>query len=117
MSTQHKKLMVRETHQVAARLAKADYERIQELVEAGLYRSSADFLRDAVRDKLRTIEVVSLRGVDLKTAEEMITKYLEKHPGSSFVSEIADVLGIDYGVAFRAVRNLLEKGLLRKSRT
>lgn len=115
--TQHEKLVEREAHQVSVRLAKADYDRIRELVDAGLYRSSADFLREAVRDKLRTMEVVSLRDVDLETAERMITEYLERHPGSRFVSEIADALGIDYTAAFNAIRNLLEKGLIRKAET
>jgi len=116
MSTQQKKLTEHETNQVAARLAKADYDMIRKLVEAGLYRSSADFLREAVRNKLRTIEVTSLRDVDVKTAEKMIEEYLETHSGSSFVSEMADDLGIGYHVAFKAVRNLLEHRLVRKAK-
>ena len=99
------------------RLAKADYDMIQKLVEAGLYRSSADFLREAVRDKLRTMEIISLRDVDLKTAEKMIIEYLKKHPGSRFVSEIADALGIEYTIAFKAAHNLIEKGVIRKAET
>jgi len=81
-----------------------------------IYRSSADFLREAVRDKLRTMEVISLRGVDLETAEKMIIEYLKKNPGSSFVSEIADALGIEYTIAFKAAHNLIEKGVIRKRR-
>ena len=101
---------------MAVRLAKTDYAEIQELVKAGLYRSSADFLREAVRDKLRTMEAISLQDVDPQRAERMVAEYLEKNPGPSFVSKIADALGIDYGVAFRAVHNLLEKSLIRRAK-
>ena len=114
---QSEKLVEREAHQIAVRLSRTDYIRIQELVEAGLYRSSADFLREAVREKLRSMEVVSVQNVDLEKAEKMIEEYLEKHPGLSFASEIADALGLDYGVAFEAVRKLLEEGRIKKAKT
>ncbi len=101
---------------MAVRLSRTDYARIQELVEAGLYRSSADFLREAVREKLRSMEVVGVQNIDLEKAEEMIEEYLERHPGPSFASDIADALGLDYGVAFKAVYRLLEEGRIKKAK-
>jgi Arc/MetJ-type ribon-helix-helix transcriptional regulator len=114
--TQHQKLLERETCQIAVRLSKADYAKIQRLVEAGLYRSSADLVREAVRDKLGTLEVVSVRDVDLPKAERMIEEYLVKHPGPSFASEIADALGLDYSVTFKIVHKLLEEGRIKKAK-
>ena len=43
--------------QAAVRLSKSDYVKVQQLIDAGLYRSFADFLREAVRDKLGSMEV------------------------------------------------------------
>jgi len=103
--------------QVAVRLSRADYARIRELIEAGLYRSSADFLREAVREKLRTMEVISVRNLDIEDAERMIEDYLAEHPGPSFASEIADALGIDYGITFKAIHKLLEEAKIRKTKT
>ena len=114
--TQHQKLLERKTFQVAVRLSKTDYVKIQQLVEAGLHRSSADFLRDAVRDKLGNMEVVSVQDVDSRKAERMIEDYLIKHPGPSFASEIADALGLDYGVTFKIIHKLLEEGRIRKAK-
>lgn len=114
--TQHEKLLEHETFQVAVRLSKIDYAKIQQLVEAGLYRSSADFLREAVRDKLGSMEVVSVQNVDLQKAEKMIEEYLAKHPGPRFASEIADALGLEYDVTFRAIHKLLEEGHIRKAK-
>jgi Arc/MetJ-type ribon-helix-helix transcriptional regulator len=37
---------------------------IKQLIEAGLYRSSAGFLREAVCDKLGSMEVISIQDVD-----------------------------------------------------
>ena len=101
---------------MAVRLSKADYAKIQQLVEAGLYRNSADFLREAVRDKLGSMEVVSVRNTDSHKAEKMIEDYLIKHPGPSFASEIADALGLDYGVTFKTVHRLLDEGRIRKAK-
>jgi len=115
--THRQKLLEQETYQIAVRLSKADFVKIQQLVEAGLYRSSADFLREAVRDKLESMEVVSVRNVDLRKAEKMIEDYLVKHPGPSFASEIADALGLEYSLTFKTIRKLLEEGRIRKAKT
>ena len=114
--TQHQKLLERETLQLAVRLSKADYATVQQLVKAGLYRSSADFLREAVRDKLESMEIISVRDVDSHKAEKMIEDYLIKHPGPSFASEIADALGLEYGVTFKTIHKLLEEGRVRKAK-
>jgi len=113
--TQRQKLQEKETYQLAVRLSKADYAKVQQLVEAGLYRSSADFLREAVRDKLGSMEVVGVRNVDARKAERMIEEYLVKHPGPSFASEIADALGLDYSLAFKTIHKLMEEGRVRKA--
>jgi Arc/MetJ-type ribon-helix-helix transcriptional regulator len=102
---------------MAVRLSKADYAKVQQLVEAGLYRSSADFLREAVRDKLGSMEVISVRNIDARKAEKMVENYLTKHPGLSFASEIADALGLDYSLTFKTIHKLLEEGRIRKAKT
>jgi len=113
--THRQKLLEQEAYQIAVRLSKADFVKIQQIVEAGLYRSSADFLREAVRDKLESMEVVSVQNVDSRKAEKMIEDYLVKHPGPSFASEIADALGLEYSLTFKTIRKLLEEGRIRKA--
>jgi len=115
--TQRQKVIEQETYQIAVRLSKADYSKVQQLVEAGLYRSSADFLRGAVRDKLMSMEVVSVLEIDSRKAEKMIEDYLVKRPGPSFASEIADALGLDYSLTFKIVHKLLEERRIKKAKT
>lgn len=102
--------------QVAARLSKSDYLKAKRLVEAGIYRSFADFLRDAVRDKLGSMEIVSVTDVNPEKAEHMIEEYLKEHPGPNFASEIADALGLDFSITFKTVNKLLEEGRIKKAK-
>ena len=100
--------------QIAVRLTPIEYDRITGMIDAGLYRSSADFAREAIRDKIRTLEAVSVKDASVQEAKRMILAYLKKNPGSHFASEMADELGIDYGTAFKAVNQLLESGKIKK---
>ena len=113
---QKQKLVESEGLQAAVRLCKSDYSKVQQLIEAGLYRSFADFLREAVRDKLGSMEVVSVKKVGDRDAERMIEDYLKKHPGPNFASEIADALGLDFDVTFKAIHMLLEDGHIKKAK-
>jgi Arc/MetJ-type ribon-helix-helix transcriptional regulator len=102
--------------QAAVRLSKSDYHKVRLLVDAGLYRSFADFLREAVRDKLGSMEVVSVKDVTAKEAERMIADYLAEHPGPNFASEIADALGLEYDITFKTIHKLLGEGRIKKAK-
>lgn len=113
---QKQKLADSEGLQAAVRLSKSDYVRVQKLVEAGLYRSFADFLREAVRDKLGSMEVVSIKKVEAQEAERMIEDYVKQHPGPNFASEIADALGLEFGITFKIINKLLQEGRIKKAK-
>jgi Arc/MetJ-type ribon-helix-helix transcriptional regulator len=113
---QKQKIAEAEGLQAAVRLPKSDHLKIQHLIDAGLYRSYADFLRDAVRDKLGTMEVISVKNVTAKEAERMIEDYLKEHPGPSFASEIADALGLEFGITFETINKLLKEGKIKKAK-
>jgi len=113
---QKQQLLKRRTLQLAVRLSKEDYSKIEQLVEAGLYKNFASFLREAIQDKLGSMEVVSVQKVDLVKAERMIVDYLTKHPGPSYASEIADALGLEYGITFKTVQKLLEEGQIKRAK-
>ena len=114
---QDEKLLEHKTSQVAVRLSKADYSRIRQLVKAGAYRNFAEFLREAVHDKLRSMEIISVQKVDAAKAERMIEDYLKGHSGHSFASEIADALGLEYSLTFKTIHKLLEEGRIKRAKT
>jgi Arc/MetJ-type ribon-helix-helix transcriptional regulator len=105
-----------QAYQIAVRLTRIEHERIQEMIRAGLFRSAADFAREAVRDKLREAEPLSVRDIPRKDIEALIERYLTKHPGPHFASEIAEALGLDFRSALETVRRMIEKGRIRKSK-
>jgi Arc/MetJ-type ribon-helix-helix transcriptional regulator len=105
-----------QAYQVAVRLTRVEYERIQEMIRAGLFRSAADFAREAVRDKLREAEPLSVRDIPRRDIEALIDSYLAKHPGAHFASEIAEALGLDFRPALEAVKRMIEKGRIRRSK-
>ena len=113
---QKQKFAESEGLQAAVRLSKSDYEKVQQLVDAGLYRSFADFLREAVRDKLGGMEVISVKKVAVREAERMIEDYLEKHPGPNYASEIANALGLDFDLTFKTIDKLLKEGQIKKAK-
>jgi len=104
-----------QAYQVAVRLTRVKHESIQEMIRAGLFRSAADFAREAVRDKLREAEPLSVRDIPRKDMEALIDGYLRKHPGPQFATEIAEALGLDFRSALETVRRMIEKGKIRKS--
>jgi len=113
---QKQRFVETEGFQSAVRLSKSDHAKIRELVKAGLYRNFADFLREAVRDKLGSMEITSIKKVEAQTAEHMIEDYLKEHPGPNFASEIADALGLEFDVTFKTIRKLLDEGHIKKAK-
>ena len=78
--------------------------------------SRSAFVRAAVLEKTEAVEhsrVIELRDVTEAEAVRLIDRYLKKHPGVHYTSDMADELGIDLPVAFAATERLIEKGLAR----
>ncbi len=75
--------------------------------------SRSAFIRQAVLDKLEAVEgtgVLVLRDVSEKEAMRLIKTYLRKHPGTHFVSDLVEELGIEPRVAFSAAQKLIDEG-------
>lgn len=106
-----------QAYQIAVRLTRSEYERISEMTQAGIFRSAADFAREAVRDKLREAEPISVRNLSAKDAERLIDNYLAKNPGPHFASEIAEELGLDFRSTIDVVRRMIAGGKIRRSRS
>jgi Arc/MetJ-type ribon-helix-helix transcriptional regulator len=84
------------------------------------YSSRNEFIREAIEqhvsDKLET-KLVEVKDVSVKEASRMIDRYLVKNPGAHYVSELAEELGLELGVAFRAAKMLEGQGMVKaKSR-
>lgn len=57
-------------------MAQQEYDKINKLVADGLFLNSADFVREAIREKLKTYdEVVILRDNIIKDFSSLFLKY------------------------------------------
>jgi len=104
----------KQSFQVSVRLTRSEYHLIERLVEEGVYRSGADFVREAVREKLRAAEPIGIRDASPAEAEQMILDYLKKNPGPHYASEIAEELGLEYSVTFQTIGGLIKSGQIKK---
>ena len=87
-------------------------EKIEELRAKLGYRSRNDVIREAISrfiEEMREAKVIYVRDMTLEQAKGEIMEHLRRH-GSAYVSEIAEDLGIDIELAFKAVKELEKEG-------
>ena len=80
------------------------------------YPSRSAFIREAIEQHVKDTmggKVVEVRDVSVKDAAMMIAKYLGKNPGAHYVSDMAEELGLELSVAFRAAKLLETSGRVR----
>jgi len=80
------------------------------------YASRNEFVREAieqhVNDRLEG-KMIEVRDVSTKEAARMIDQHLSKNPGAHYVSELAEELGLELDVAFKAAATLRAKGMVK----
>lgn len=57
-----------------------------------------------------------MKKIEPQDAERMIEEYLKAHPGPNYASEIAEALGLDFDVTFKAIEKLLNEGQIKKAK-
>ncbi|HLE46649.1 MAG TPA: hypothetical protein VI915_06685 [Thermoplasmata archaeon] len=101
---------------IPTRFTKTELARIERVRSRLGLPSRSSFIREAVLERLDGIEktkIVELRDVTVGEAERLIERYMKRRPGTRYVSDIADELGIELRVAFEAAQRLLDRGRLR----
>ena len=94
------------------RLAEMQEKKIQELVEMGMYISTSEFIREAVREKLETIEIRELRSISNTAAKKEIIEYLKENR-KTYPSDIADALRLDIDLVFAVIKELTNEGRVK----
>jgi len=90
---------------VGTKLAPEELDKMDALVKAGSYLNVSDFIREAVRDKLESIEVIRLRNVDYRTAKKEVLGYYEKYR-EAYIDEVANNLELDLELVHRITQEL-----------
>lgn len=105
-------LKQKERDQISTRLSPKEVDEIERLVDKGFYMNTADFVRQAVREKLEAIEIVEVRSISKRRARQEVLDYL-KRQGRCYPSDIADALKLDFGLVISVVKDLIREGRIR----
>ena len=105
------KIKIPTSKSVSTKLAQQEYDKINELVSEGLFLNSADFVRKAIREKLKTYDdVIAIRKVPYIQMKEEIIEYVKKNPEVDAV-DIADDLLFDAFEVNEILAELIKEGL------
>ncbi len=97
---------------ISLRLPRRVLEEIDGLVRRTRMRSRTEFIERAVEtyvDELREARIVVAKPWTDKSARVAILRYLKGRP-ATYVTDIAEALGMDFELAFRVVSSLSKEG-------
>ncbi|MDR2829824.1 MAG: ribbon-helix-helix domain-containing protein [Methanobrevibacter sp.] len=103
---------LRNNKSVGTKLTPLEHQEINELVNAGMFLSSSDFIREAIRDKLKSIKVIKVRDMDYETVKKEVLGYYQNYK-EAYVSEVVENLELDLEVVVRVVNELEREGRLK----
>lgn len=87
-------------------------EGISKIVEvSGAYTSEAEFVRDAIREKLQQVAISEVKDMPKGKLEQLIVDYIKEH-GRAYPSDIAADLTVPYFTVIDLINRLVEKGTL-----
>lgn len=96
---------------IGTKVTTREIEEINGLIEAGIYLSVSDFIREAVRDKLRAIKVIKIRDIDYDLAKREILGYYRSYK-EAYDYEVARDLEFDYELVCEITDELEREGRL-----
>lgn len=113
MSKTNVKKQILSGRSIGTKIATQEYDRITELVSDGLFLNTADFVREAIREKLRNIDEVTLRDIPLSQKREEIIYYAKTH-GIFDAADIGDALNLDIFEVDDIMTDLINEGVLEE---
>lgn len=107
------KIGIVENKNIGTKVAFNDYKKIMKLVESGFFINSSDFLREAIRDKLREYDIIEIRDLPHDEAKKEIIEFCQKKQTFD-ISIIADELKLDIFFVNNIVEELIEEGIIEE---
>lgn len=84
------------------------------LIENGAYLSISDFLREAIRDQLKSYKIANMKNIDYNEAKKEVISYFIKYK-DCFLDEIALDLELDFELVDKILNDLLREGRIVKN--
>ena len=89
------------------------HNQLMNLIENGDYLSISDFLREAIREQLKTYKVANFREINYFDAKKEVVSYFIKY-NDCFLDEIAIDLELDFELVLNIINDLMEEGRIIK---
>lgn len=103
---------VKPSKAVGTKLTQNEHKEISNLIDAGIFLSTSDFVREAIRDKLKAIKVIKLRDIDYETAKKEVLGYYRNYD-EAYISEVSEDLELDLEVVIQITEELEKEGRLK----
>ena len=84
------------------------HDELVDLVECGAYLSVSDFLREAIREHLKTYKVANMRDIDYEYAKKEVVSYFIKYK-ICFLDEIAVNLEMEFELVNTILNDLIRE--------
>ena len=97
---------------VGTRITSQELEKLDALVDAGMFLNRSDAVRTAVRELLGEVQLVEQRTLSLDQVKREILAHLQQ-AGRAYPSDIADALRLDYDLVLKALGELKKTGEAR----
>jgi Arc/MetJ-type ribon-helix-helix transcriptional regulator len=97
---------------VGTKLTPREYEEISNLIEAGIFLSVSDFIRESVRDKLKATKIIKIREIEYEDAKKEILGYYRSYD-EAYISEVAEDLELDLELVLQITEELEKEGRLK----
>ena len=89
------------------------HNQLMNLIENGDYLSISDFLREAIREQLKTYKVANFREINYFDAKKEVVSYFIKYE-DCFLDEIAIDLELDFELVYNILNDLIQEGRIVK---
>ena len=89
------------------------HNQLMNLIENGDYLSISDFLREAIREQLKTYKVANFREINYFDAKKEVVSYFIKY-NDCFLDEIAIDLELDFELVLNIIYDLIQEGRIAK---
>ena len=89
------------------------HNQLMNLIENGDYLSISDFLREAIREQLKTYNVANFREINYFDAKKEVVSYFIKYE-DCFLDEIAIDLELDFELVLNIIYDLIQEGRIVK---
>ena len=96
---------------VTIELSKLELNKINKFIEDELYLSCSDFVKEAVKEKIQSMEPINIRDIPYNQQRDEIIDFAESH-GIVDALEIADALRLDVFCVNEIMAELIREGIL-----